>query len=78
MPLTEDDLADLLTIEQAATILGRSRATVYRIIADRKIDIVRMGSGRGRVFMTRRALLDYANRGVVRADRPTRGRRPAA
>lgn len=68
MPITEHDLDDLLTVDEAADLLQLSRATIYRMIADRELDVVRIGSGRGRVRITRRALLDHLNRRVTRAD----------
>jgi excisionase family DNA binding protein len=68
MPITEHDLDDLLTVDEAADLLQLSRATIYRMIADRELDVVRIGSGRGRARITRRALLDHLNRRVTRAD----------
>jgi excisionase family DNA binding protein len=68
LPITEHDLDDLLTVEEAADVLQISRATVYRMISDRELDVVRIGSGRGRPRITRRALLDHLNRRVTRAD----------
>lgn len=68
MPITEDDLDDLLTPAEVAARLHVARSTVYRMIELRQIDTVRIGSGRGRRRITRRALLDYVNRSVDRAD----------
>jgi len=67
MPITEHDLDDLLTVDEAAELLQLSRATIYRMISDRELDVVRIGSGRGRARITRRALLDHLNRRVTRA-----------
>jgi excisionase family DNA binding protein len=73
MPITEQDLDQLLSVDEAAHVLNRSPKTVYRMIADRSIDVVYVGAGRGRPHVTRRAILDYLNRRTVRASR----RRPA-
>ena len=70
MPLTEDDLDELLTRPQAAEYLRISVATLDRMIANREVDVTRIGSGRGRVRISRRALLDHANRNTIRAARP--------
>lgn len=72
MPITEEDLDQLMTVEEAALVMHRSRQTLYRLIADRAIDVVYVGTGRGRAHVTRRAVLDYYNRRTVRA-----ARRPA-
>lgn len=66
MPITEDDLDDLLTVDAAAERLGLSRSTVYRMIESRAIEVVRLGPGRGRVRITRRAILDHLNRNLTR------------
>lgn len=71
-PINERDLDELLTPTQAAALLHVSPATTYRLIATRQIESVRVGLGRGRVFVTRRAALDYLNRRVTRAERRTR------
>lgn len=67
MPITEADLDELLTKKEAADLLHVHIATIDRMIAAHKIDIVRIGSGNGRVRITRRAILDHLNRGVVPA-----------
>jgi excisionase family DNA binding protein len=72
MPITEADLPDLLTRIQAAELLGVSRATVDRMISARRIDVVRIGNGRGQVRIPKRALLDHINRNVVKAERQAR------
>jgi hypothetical protein len=68
--LTEDDLATLRTRDETALDMHVSLATLKRIIAAGEIDVVRI---RGRVFVTRRAVLDYLNRSTVRAEQPRRG-----
>jgi excisionase family DNA binding protein len=72
VPIREQDLDELLTVDEAADVLHRSPKTVYRMIADRSIDVVYVGAGRGRPHIPRRAILDYLNRRTVRA-----ARRPA-
>jgi len=72
MTITDEDLDQLMTVEEAARVMHRSRQTLYRLIEARAIDVVYVGSGRGRAHVTRRAILDYYNRRTVRA-----ARRPA-
>lgn len=74
MPVTERDLDDLLTIEHVAEILQVSRSTVSRMIAARELDVIRVGTGRGRPRITKRSLLDQLNRHVIAAERPRRTR----
>lgn len=68
MPITESDLGELLSVTQAAAFYGVSRSTLYRMIADRELDVVRVGHGRGRLRITKRSLLDHMNRHVTKAD----------
>ncbi len=75
MPVTEKDLDELLTVDQAADLMHLHRATLYRMIQTRDLDVVRVGRGQ-RIRITRRSILDYVNRNVTRADVPTR--RPRA
>jgi excisionase family DNA binding protein len=75
MPITEADLGNnLLTIDQSAEFLGVSRSTVTRMIANRELDVVRIGSGRGMPRITKRSLLDHVNRKVIPANRPRASR----
>lgn len=62
LPVTSDDLFDSLTVEEAAQKLHRSRRTVERLIAAGELDVIHIGSGRGRPVITRRAIEDYLNR----------------
>jgi excisionase family DNA binding protein len=79
LPISESDLGtNLLTVDQSAQILGVSRSTVGRMIANRELDVVRVGSGRGRPRITRRSLLDHINRKVVPAAVGSRSRRRAS
>lgn len=71
MAVNGTDLADLRTMPEAAEILHVSHTTVKRLVQQRKLETVRIGTGRGRIFITERALLEYANRGVTKAARPT-------
>jgi excisionase family DNA binding protein len=68
-PITRDDLDGLLNRDEAAAYLHVGRSTMDRLISARAIDVVRKGSGRGRPYFTERALLDYLNRQIVKADR---------
>jgi excisionase family DNA binding protein len=72
MPINDRDLDELLTPEEAAEVLHVSRATIYRMIAARQIEVVRVGTGHGRARITRRMLLDGLNRRTVKPDRRTR------
>jgi excisionase family DNA binding protein len=70
MPNTPADPgARLLTKPQAATWLAVSRATLDRLLAANEIDVVRVGTGRGSVRITERALEDYTRRHTQRAGR---------
>lgn len=62
MPITAEDLADALTVNEAATILHLSERHMRRLIAEGNIQIVRPGTKRGRIYITKRALTDYLNR----------------
>jgi excisionase family DNA binding protein len=68
MPITAADLDDLLTVEEAAAFLKVSRSTLYRMIANREVEVVRIGSGAGRPHFTEAALIESVNRKVVRAE----------
>jgi excisionase family DNA binding protein len=61
-PITERDLADALDVGEAAKFIGVSPSTINRMIANRELRIVRVGSGRGRVRITKAALLEHVNR----------------
>jgi excisionase family DNA binding protein len=67
MPDSLSDPARLLTKPQAALWLAVSRATLDRLIASHDIDVVRVGTGRGSVRITQRALEDYTRRNTTRA-----------
>lgn len=63
-----EDLDELLDRKEGAKVLRSSVATLDRLIAAGEIEVVRIGGrGRGRIFMTRRQLLDYLNRSRTRA-----------
>jgi excisionase family DNA binding protein len=64
MPVNENDLANLRTLPEAAEILHVSASTVKRLVRTRQLETVRIGTGRGRLFITQRALLAYANANV--------------
>lgn len=70
MPVNESDLAHLRTMPEAADFLHISHSTVKRLIREKRLETVRIGTGRGRIFITERALLEYANRGVTKAAKP--------
>lgn len=67
MSVNPNDLANLRTMPEAADFLHISFSTVKRLVRQRELETVRIGVGRGRVFITERALLEYANRGVKRS-----------
>jgi len=69
MPVNEQDLSNLRTMPEAADFLHVSHSTVKRLVRERKLETVRIGTGRGRVFITERALLAYANAGVMPPNR---------
>jgi excisionase family DNA binding protein len=79
MPITEDDVGELLSPLAAADFLHVTRSTIYRMIQAGEIDVTHVGTGRGRVKITKRALLDHLNRKTTRASstprRPGRPRR---
>jgi len=72
--IRSEDLDDLLDKPAAAALLHRSVKTLNRLIAAQDIEVVRIGSGRGQVYLTRRAVLDYLNR----QRQPARPRKTAA
>lgn len=57
----------LLTKPEAAAWLAVSRTTLDRLLAAHAIDVVRVGTGRGSVRITQRALDDYTRRHTTRA-----------
>ena len=67
MPITEDDVDELLSKDQAADFLHVSRSTIDRMIRRKELDFTRVGSGEGRIRISKRALLDNLNRRTVRA-----------
>jgi Helix-turn-helix domain len=70
MAVNEHDLANLRTMPESADFLHVSHTTIKRLVRQRSLETVRIGTGRGRIFITERALLEYANRGVTKAARP--------
>lgn len=63
MPITAEDLADALTVPEAALTLRLSERHMRRLIAEGAIQTVRPGGrGRSRIYITRRALTDYLNK----------------
>lgn len=62
MPVTSEDLDGMMTIPEVAERLHVAEITVKRMVRDDEIEFLRIGSGRGRIFITQRALLDYLNR----------------
>ncbi len=59
---------ELLEAEEAARLLRVSRSTVYDLAKSRKISHLRIGMGRGRLFFTRQAILDYLETCKVERD----------
>lgn len=66
MPVTPEDLADALDTTQACQALNVSQSTLRRMISRREIEHVRVGSGRGTIRITRRAITEYLS---ARAER---------
>ena len=59
----------LLTREEACQWLSVSPRTLRRLIHDKRLDVVRVGTGAGSVRFTERALEDYTRRNTTRASR---------
>ncbi len=55
----------LLTIDEAGRALRISRQSLYRLIADKKITVTKIG---GRTFIDRQDLEDYIERSKVKAE----------
>lgn len=62
MPVSTDDLDEMFTAAEAAKKIRVTYRHFQRIIAAGEIDYLRLGSGRGRIYITRRALTEYLNR----------------
>ena len=56
-----EDVLSLMSIDEAAKVLGVSRRTLWTLSKDGKVETVMLGSRRR---FTERALLDYLNRNV--------------
>jgi excisionase family DNA binding protein len=67
MPNTQNDAARLLTKSEACHWLSLSLTTLNRLIRAHEIDVVRVGTGKGSVRITQRALEDYTRRHTTRA-----------
>lgn len=78
MPLTESDLGELLSVTAAAQLYGVSRSTLYRMIGDGDLDVVKIGSGAGRLRISKRSLVDLLNRSTVPARANQRRARKSA
>lgn len=58
-----EDVEDSLTVAQAAAIVHREPKTVRAWIASGELPAVRLDNNpRGRLLITRRALIEYVNR----------------
>lgn len=64
---TNSDGARLLTKPEACQWLSVSLTTLNRLIRSHAIDVVRVGTGKGSVRISQRALDDYARRNTTRA-----------
>lgn len=69
MPANVTDLDKLRSRSEAARDLRVSVTTLDRMIRRKEIESVRIGSGRGRVYVTERAINDYLDRSTIRARR---------
>lgn len=77
MPITLDDLDSSMTITQVAERLHNSRRHVERLLKNGEIDYMRLGNGRGRIYITERALTEYINRRNVRSTTTASARKSA-
>lgn len=57
----------MLTVKQAAEVLGVSPSLVYSLIAARELEHVRVGFGRGLIRIPEHSILDYQKRRAVPA-----------
>lgn len=62
MPVSLEDMSDALSVAQAAQLLRRDQKTIRRWIAAGELEAVRVGTGKGKWQITRRALTAYVNR----------------
>lgn len=70
MPLSEQELPDLMTRPKAAEFIGVSINTLDRMIADKRLEAFRVGN---QVRISRAACLDMINRSSsLRANPPKR------
>ncbi len=56
-----------LDVEEAAARIGITKFTLRRIVAERQIEHLRIGSGAGRVLFTEAQINDYLQRRTVSA-----------
>lgn len=77
MAVTAEDLRTALTKAELAVVLNISYRSVDRLIAEGRIEVVRVGTGRGRARITQRALTEYLTRNTDRAT-PTPAKRRAS
>jgi excisionase family DNA binding protein len=56
-----------LTVPQVAEFLGISTDSVYQLVADRKIEFLRVGPGRGKIQFRPEAVTDYLDRCTIPA-----------
>lgn len=75
MPVSAEDLDGALTAREAADVLQISYRTLTRLVEAHQIEVIRIGNGRGRIFVSRRSLTDYINRRNIKADRTPIGQR---
>lgn len=67
MSVTVDDLRDAMTKEQFADFLKISLRSVDRMIKEGKVEVVRVGPGRGVPRITQRAATEYLTRSAIKA-----------
>jgi excisionase family DNA binding protein len=67
MPVNSDDLEGAMTMAAVAERLHVSEATVKRMVRDREIEYLRIGTGRGRIYVSERAFLEYLARSTSKA-----------
>jgi excisionase family DNA binding protein len=58
-------MKDLTTVKEAADELTLSAASVYALVAAKKLRHVRVGMGRGKILVPADAIREYLSKGTV-------------
>lgn len=62
MAVNLEDLRNAMTKKEFAELIGVSLRTVNRMIMERQVEVVFVGTGRGQPRITKRAATEYLNR----------------